>query len=188
MLKKLNNWWRWYRHPLPTELREFHQSVVIDGIEYDLMPAQLAHAEAMLAVERDAYFGQEPWPIELFWNEINRQHERLYLIVQIKATHTTVAYIGTAFRPSLREVHITNLAVNRQWQKRGLGKFMLSYIMSVAAQIQFETVSLEVRMTNQAAQKLYSRLGFRKVRTKHHYYDDGEDAVEMRSTLGKGRL
>jgi len=187
MLKKLSNWWRWIIHPLPQELRNFHQTVVIAGIEYELSPARLDEATEIMEVERDAYFGKEPWPIELFWSEINRQQGRLYIVLRARETKTIVAYIGTAFRPGLREVHVTNIAVKRQWQHRGIGKFLILYVMSVAAQIKFKTVTLETRQSNAIARKLYQTLGFKQVRTKRRYYDDHEDAIEMMASLGGAR-
>jgi ribosomal-protein-alanine N-acetyltransferase len=43
---------------------------------------------------------------------------------------------------------------------------------------------LEVRRSNQAALALYHDLGFQQTRVRKAYYSGGEDAVEMRHSLG----
>ena len=42
-----------------------------------------------------------------------------------------------------------------------------------------ETVTLEVRKSNDAAIKLYEKNGYEFVVEKKHYYPNGEDAVYM---------
>ena len=46
-----------------------------------------------------------------------------------------------------------------------------------------ERVFLEVRVSNAPARKLYDSRGFDLFRTRRYYYDDGEDALEMKKEL-----
>ena len=186
MWKRFKNWVHWLMHPLPQSLREFRQVIAVNGFEFHLMPAQYTDVEEMVVLERAAYNGEEPWSEDIFHNELHRSRERLYVVVREPETGTMVAYIGAAFRPGIHEVHITNVTVTPHWQGRGLGTFLLMYMMAVAKQIRFHRVSLEVRVSNVSAQRLYERLGFQTVRRKTNYYgDNGEDAFDMAQILGR---
>jgi ribosomal protein S18 acetylase RimI-like enzyme len=46
-----------------------------------------------------------------------------------------------------------------------------------------KTSLLEVRASNHAAQSLYRKLGFEEFNVRRRYYDDGEDAIEMKLQL-----
>ncbi|MDR3190386.1 MAG: ribosomal protein S18-alanine N-acetyltransferase [Lactobacillaceae bacterium] len=184
MWKRFKNWLQWTLHPMPPELRNFSQAVKIKGDDFVLTPAKLDDLNEVVAVESAAYAGETPWPYEIFAYELNRQHDRLYIVMRRPGTNTMVGYIGAAFKPGLREVHITNIAINPEWQSRGLGKFLIVYLMSVANQINFTRMSLEVRASNTRAQQLYQQLGFTKIRTRHAYYEDQEDAFDMALLLG----
>lgn len=173
-------------HPLPQNLREFKQRIVVNGFEFDLVPAQHQDVAEMVRVQNVAYHGIEQWSDAVFHTELSRTRERLYVIVREPQTHTMVAYIGAAFRPGIHEVHITNVTVTPHWQGRGIGTFLLMYMMTVAKQIKFYRVSLEVRVSNQGAQRLYERLGFQVIRRKINYYENNhEDALEMAQILGR---
>ena len=107
------------------------------------------------------------------------------MIVRQPETGSMVALIGAAFRPGIHEVHITNIMVAPHWQSRGVGTFLVMYMMTIAQQINFHRISLEVRVSNKRAQQLYARLGFQIIRRKVHYYgENGEDAFDMAQILG----
>jgi ribosomal-protein-alanine N-acetyltransferase len=186
MLKEFSNWLQWVLHPLPIELRNFHQTIVVRGQEWDLTPAQYKDVAEMVAVERAAYFGSEPWSAHVFHSELNRPHERLYVVVRHPETQQMVGFIGAAYRAGIREVHITNVTIAPEWQSHGIGTFLMMYMMTVATQIRFSRMSLEVRVSNAAAIRLYERLGFQIVRRKADYYEDNqEDAFDMAQVLGE---
>lgn len=188
MWKRFKNWLHWQMHPLPQSLREFKQTISVKGFDFELVPAQYQDVDEMVELEREAYHGEEPWSADIFHNELHRSRERLYVVVREPETGAMVAYIGAAFRPGIHEVHITNVTVAPHWQGRGIGTFLLMYMMTVAKQIRFNRMSLEVRVSNTSAQRLYERLGFQVVRRKAHYYEDnGEDALDMAQILGRKR-
>lgn len=180
------NWVKWLVHPLPNELKTFRQLVSIKNKQWVLAAAQYKDVSEIMVVERAAYFGAEPWSANNFHMELNRPHERLYVVLRDPESQKLVAYIGAAYRVGIHEVHITNVAVAPEYQSQGIGTFLISYMMTVAAQIKFHRISLEVRVSNQAAIRLYERLGFQLIRRKKHYYgDDGEDAFDMAQLLGE---
>jgi len=78
------------------------------------------------------------------------------------------------------EAHITNIAVRREYQGKGIGALLLIATFDLARQHNASFLTLEVRASNTVAQKLYSRYGFNRVGLRRGYYlDNREDAIIM---------
>jgi ribosomal-protein-alanine N-acetyltransferase len=78
------------------------------------------------------------------------------------------------------EAHITNIAVDPTHHRRKVGTRLLHDLVLAAVDLGAEAVSLEVRVTNWGAQRLYGRFGFRPVGVRKNYYQEiGEDALIM---------
>jgi len=78
------------------------------------------------------------------------------------------------------EAHITNIAVRREYQGRGLGEMLLIATIDLAAGLNTSFMTLEVRVSNQIARKLYEKYGFTQTGLRRSYYlDNREDAVIM---------
>ena len=78
------------------------------------------------------------------------------------------------------EAHIVNLAVWECYQRQGIGELLLLSLINLAVKKEARMITLEVRASNDTAQKLYTKYGFsiRGIR-KGYYSDDREDAVIM---------
>jgi ribosomal-protein-alanine N-acetyltransferase len=78
------------------------------------------------------------------------------------------------------EAHIVNLAVRECHQRQGIGELLLLSLIKLATQEETQMITLEVRASNEVAQKLYAKYGFsiRGIR-KGYYSDNREDAVIM---------
>jgi ribosomal-protein-alanine N-acetyltransferase len=78
------------------------------------------------------------------------------------------------------EAHVTNIAVREPYRRLGIGELMLLAAIDKAREYQAKTVTLEVRVSNTAAQLLYQKYGFKQVGLRRGYYlDNKEDAVLM---------
>lgn len=89
-----------------------------------------------------------------------------------------VGLVGVWLTPG--EAHIITIAVRESHRGRGIGELLLIAAIALATLNDREVVTLEVRASNQAAQALYEKYGFRKVGVRHRYYSDNhEDAVIM---------
>ncbi|HLI87251.1 MAG TPA: ribosomal protein S18-alanine N-acetyltransferase [Ktedonobacteraceae bacterium] len=78
------------------------------------------------------------------------------------------------------EAHITTIAMHPDYRRMGLGEFMLASLIDIAYDIGAKWVTLEVRVSNYAAQSLYRKYGFREAGLRHRYYSDNqEDALIM---------
>jgi len=79
-----------------------------------------------------------------------------------------------------REIDVHNLAVDPAYRRQGIGKTLLYAAIDEARRQRVSRVTLEVRKSNEAAQRLYQSLGFIAQGVRKGYYsDDGEDAVVM---------
>ena len=82
------------------------------------------------------------------------------------------------------ELHLTDLGTRSAFRRRGVGRALVSALLSHARAVGARLVVLELRRSNVAAQSLYEGLGFVVSGERKGYYSDtGEDAVEMRLDL-----
>lgn len=81
------------------------------------------------------------------------------------------------------EAHIATIATHPEWRGRGIGELILHNLMREAQRRQAVSVTLEVRVSNTVAQRLYHKYGFEEVgRRKAYYQDNREDALLMTVT------
>jgi ribosomal-protein-alanine N-acetyltransferase len=78
------------------------------------------------------------------------------------------------------EAHVTTIAVRPECRGLGSGALLLSSLMCLAYDLSVRWVTLEVRVSNDVAQHLYRRYGFRDAGFRKRYYsDNNEDALVM---------
>jgi ribosomal-protein-alanine N-acetyltransferase len=78
------------------------------------------------------------------------------------------------------EAHVTTIAVDPQHRGFGVGELMLNGLIDAAYELQAKMLTLEVRVSNAVAQRLYIKYGFQPAGTRPRYYtDNGEDALIM---------
>ena len=78
------------------------------------------------------------------------------------------------------EAHVTTFAVHPAWRRRGIGERLLLAVLDTALGRHAREATLEVRLSNVAARRLYEKYGFRPVGLRPRYYtDNGEDALIM---------
>lgn len=78
------------------------------------------------------------------------------------------------------EGHIVTIAVREAYRRQGIGELLIVAILEAARAAGQEGVTLEYRITNHGARKLYEKYGFTQVGVRARYYSDNqEDAVLM---------
>jgi ribosomal-protein-alanine N-acetyltransferase len=98
------------------------------------------------------------------------------LVTRVEGQEDIVGYIG--YRVVIDEMHIVIIAVHPAWRRRGIARSMLCAAMVQARQAACTMATLEVRVSNTAAQQLYYRLGFAPVGVRPRYYTrPTEDAL-----------
>ena len=122
-------------------------------------------------MERELF--DNPWSPGIFLIEIqNRNVAHPYVLLQGK---TIIGY--TVVWKIDREIHIGNIAVDKKYQRKGYGTFLMQKIFDTFQD--YEVIYLEVRATNKPAISLYEKFGFGTLYRRKHYYPDGEDALVM---------
>lgn len=88
------------------------------------------------------------------------------------------------FTPSSSsQARVMSLAVSPDYRRQGVGTLLMRGMLDVLRGRGFDSVGLEVRVSNEAAQSLYADLGFQMAGVERGYYDDGEDAYLMEKNL-----
>jgi ribosomal-protein-alanine N-acetyltransferase len=132
------------------------------------------HLRGIMAIERQVY--PRPWSPNLFLSEMAESRNRCYLVARMD--REVVGYGGLICYGE--EAHITNVAVDPLHHRRRIGSRLLRDLILAAVDMGAEAVSLEVRVTNWGAQRLYGRFGFRPVGVRKNYYQEiNEDALIM---------
>ena len=78
------------------------------------------------------------------------------------------------------EGHITSVGVRNSHRGQGIGELLIIGAVEASKLLNCRAVTLEVRVSNEVAQNLYKKYGFKTVgRRKRYYSDNGEDAYIM---------
>jgi len=132
------------------------------------------HIEDVLKIEEACF--AIPWTKQDFEREMNENKLAIYIIAVLDGK--IVGYAGMWH--VVTEGHITNVAVLQQYRKQGIGNALIEEIIRIAEQKEMIGITLEVRIGNVAAQRLYTKYGFRPEGFRKNYYQDTkEDAVIM---------
>jgi ribosomal-protein-alanine N-acetyltransferase len=117
-----------------------------------------------------------PWPPYAFRQELETNRMARYIVV--RGGDRVIAYAGIWLM--VDEAHVTTFAVLPAYRRRGIGGLLLAQLMKLSADLGAVVCTLEVRLSNAAARKLYAEFGFKPVGLRPRYYsDDGEDALIM---------
>jgi [ribosomal protein S18]-alanine N-acetyltransferase len=134
--------------------------------------------DEVLAIERLSF--SMPWSRGAFLYEI--EQNRVARCWVVRDIGRIIGYL--CLWEVADELHITNVAVDPGWRRRGIARTMLGGVLEDARRRRLQLVVLEVRPSNREALPLYESLGFRVVgRRRGYYYDTGEDALVMEVNL-----
>lgn len=118
-----------------------------------------------------------PWSRESFEYEASLNPLAYYLVAEAE-DGSIVGYMGIWH--ILDEGHITNVAVHPSLRCRGLAEKLISEILACSDVIGMRKYTLEVRISNEAAVRVYKKFGFIESGVRINYYEDnGEDAIIM---------
>jgi ribosomal-protein-alanine acetyltransferase len=146
-----------------------------------LSPAHADEAPAIANMSRYLIENGLPWS----WNEQRVLHCMRNRDCIVLAARDRRRLAGFAIMEFYDEhAHLSLLAVQPGFQKRGLGRQLLEWLEASARTAGIFTVQLELRAANDAARRFYERLGYREVGRRPAYYAGREDALRMRHELG----
>ena len=137
-------------------------------------PMQLDDLDAIHGIELASF--SSPWPPNAYRSELQTNRLASYLVARVDGE--IVAYGGMWLM--VDEAHITTFAVHPAWRRQRVGERLLLAFLDLAIARQAREATLEVRLSNIAARRLYEKYGFRPVGLRPRYYsDNGEDALIM---------
>jgi len=108
-----------------------------------------------------------------------------YVCFLMSQNNQTVGHM--IFQQVLDEIHLLNVCVLPEFQKKGLGCLWIDHLNDYAKRNHVNTLILEVRASNSAAKILYLKRGFREIGLRKNYYQDKrgskEDALVMKAQV-----
>jgi len=107
---------------------------------------------------------------EVLYNDMSR-----YYIALVDGKRA--GYVGSWL--TLPNAEILNLFVSDRYRGLGIGKLLMFDVLKVCKEEKIELLTLEVRVSNIYAIKMYQDLGFEVSHVRKNYYGDNEDAYLM---------
>jgi ribosomal-protein-alanine N-acetyltransferase len=145
-----------------------------EGLAVQILPMRRRHLRSVVRIEGQVY--PRPWSHSLFVSELALRGSRAYLVA--KVGRDIVGYGGVMM--SMTDAHVTTIAVDPAWHRHGIGTRLLLGLARAGIERGATAMTLEVRLSNRAAQEMYKRFGFTAVGVRKGYYaDTGEDALVM---------
>jgi [ribosomal protein S18]-alanine N-acetyltransferase len=139
-----------------------------------IRPMRVTDLVAVQDIERSSF--TTPWPAHAYRQEIETNRLAQYVVALIG--EEIVAYGGIWLM--VDEAHITTFAVHPQFRRRRIGERLLLALLDLALDREAREATLEVRLSNLPARRLYEKYGFRPVGIRPRYYsDNNEDALIM---------
>ncbi len=126
-------------------------------------------------LEIEAMCFDSPWPRVAFENDLENK-DAIYLCILFNKK--IIGYAGLT--KIFDEGHISNVAISPMFRGCGHSKILLNNLIEISENNGIEKFTLEVRVSNMVAIKLYESLGFVNVGNRPNYYfNPTEDAAIM---------
>ena len=139
-----------------------------------IRPMTGADLPSVQLIERASF--ATPWPAHAYRQELEGNRLAHYLVATLGGD--VVAYGGIWLM--VDEAHITTFAVHPRYRQRRIGERLILSLLDLALDRRAREATLEVRLSNLPARRLYEKYGFRPVGIRPRYYsDNGEDALIM---------
>ncbi|MBV8598391.1 MAG: ribosomal protein S18-alanine N-acetyltransferase [Actinobacteria bacterium] len=138
-----------------------------------IRPLRLSDLGAVEAIERRAY--QTPWSRSMFASELAKSSS---ICLGAVDGEQLVGYVINS--RYVDAWHVMNVAVDPDYQQRGIATRLLERLFELTQNDGRRGYTLEVRVSNAQAIRLYERLGFERRGIRRGYYTDNrEDALIM---------
>ena len=140
----------------------------------EIISMQKEHLDDVYKIEENAF--SIPWSKKELEKDAFLNKLSIYLVALYN--NEIVGYVGMWH--VVNEGHITNIAVKNEYRNQGIGDKLIKELINIAKEKEMIGITLEVRMNNLSAQKLYSKNGFKVEGIRKNYYKDTrEDAIIM---------
>lgn len=166
------------------------------NLPYVVEPMRLQDIGQVMEIEHVSF--PSPWSARTYRHELLDNDLSHYFVVHQRQMGRSGSALlarvrrslGVEIRPPILgyggfwmmagEAHISTIAVQPNWRRRGIGELLVVAMLDRATELEAHIATLEVRVSNVTAQNLYHKYGFRQVGLRRRYYRDrDEDALIM---------
>lgn len=162
--------------------RQVHRGRAVSAVISQSLSALRAMREAdlraVMAIERASY--EFPWTEAIFRDCLRAGYYcRVY--------DNGPGLLGYGIMSVVTgECHLLNICIHPQYRNHSLGTKLIGHLLAVAHHKDVGVALLEVRVSNDAAYRLYTRLGFNEIGLRKNYYParrGREDALVLARDL-----
>lgn len=141
--------------------------------EYIIRQMEKKDIEQVERIEKEIF--SIPWSAHSF-EDAAMTKENIYLVCECNGVIAGYCGLWTV----LGEGNITNMAVDKEYRKMGIGEALMKEMEKRGRQKDVDIFFLEVRQSNAAARRLYDKMGYKEIGTRKRFYERPvEDAIVM---------
>lgn len=140
-----------------------------------IRPMRLEDLEQVEAIEQQCF--SDPWTLDSLRYELEGNPFSTPYVILDDQKQTIIGYAHLWI--TFEQAQLANIAIAPQYRKQHKGSLLLQHLIEIARAQECETMTLEVRTSNQSAIALYEKFGFSPINVIKRYYSDGEDAILM---------
>lgn len=142
-------------------------------MEIEIRELREEDIETLAQIEAEVF--SMPWSANAF-RELLGNSYCTYLVALIEGEIVG----GAGFTALCGEANIDNVVVSEKYRRQGVGQALLREMISRGEAEQAQAFTLEVRVGNEAAIRLYEKFGFRSEGIRPRFYEKPvEDAMIM---------
>ncbi|MGH7775676.1 MAG: ribosomal protein S18-alanine N-acetyltransferase [Candidatus Dormibacterales bacterium] len=149
-----------------------------------IQPMRESDVPTVQEIEREIF--STPWPRNAYYRELSSRNTAHYMVLTREdpegatgAAPGEIVGYGGMWR-MYDEAHVTTIGVRHDQQHRGYGRIVFAGLVQAGYDLGAKWVTLEVRVTNDVAMRMYEAFGFKVIGRRRGYYtDNGEDAIVM---------
>ncbi|WP_188207153.1 ribosomal protein S18-alanine N-acetyltransferase [Alkalibacillus aidingensis] len=141
--------------------------------EIKVRPMVIGDIEDVMVVELTSF--KSPWQKQDFIFDLLKNKFSYYLVLE--NNQKVVGYCGVWI--VVDSAQITNIAIHPDERGHKYGEYLFKETLKLAKFEGAQELTLEVRESNQVAQKMYQKFGLEVVGRREKYYKDQEDALVM---------
>ena len=137
----------------------------------DILKVSHSDLDKILEIENESFI--KPFKKENFLYELNENpFSRFYkLVIDNEIIGFLLLYV------TFDSSSIVQIAIKKDKRNQGFAEFLLQNVEKLLIKEEVNFITLEVRVSNIPARKLYKKLGYEEINIKKGYYEDGEDAI-----------
>lgn len=142
----------------------------------DIIIRQATNEDLKQISEVETLCFESPWSFDMLYHDICANDLTVYMAVEKDGK--VIGYGGMWI--IIDEAHITNVCIHPDYRRKGYAKALMAALAEKSEKMGANSMTLEVRVSNHEAIKLYNRCGFHINGLRKKYYsNNGEDAYIM---------